>query len=294
MSPWIRGRCFSDLLPGKQKSSTACQSRSRRSRRDCTRAPLQETQYAGAGFLLPYPIFVTIDKKNPYPFRFPVMKKWPLLLLIAFFTVAKTSFAQDTLPKFSLKNVGNNRILVEWRNTFETVKQISIQRSFDSLKNFKTILTVADPMLPANGYMDTKAPNDHMFYRVYILLDKGAFLFSDTKKPVIDTGFAAGNLPLFNPGDPLMPKDEGWVSSKYIYIVKDGYVRISLPEDPGKKYSIKFFTFQDELLFELKEIKERNFKIDKSNFYQAGWFKFELYENGLLREKNRFYLPREF
>jgi hypothetical protein len=232
--------------------------------------------------------------KESISFCFRVMKKLPLLILVAFFTVGNASFAQDTLPGFSLKNMGNNRVLVEWRNAFETVKQVSIQRSFDSLKNFKTILTVADPSLPANGYLDAKAPNDHMFYRLYILLDKGAYLFSDTKKPIIDTVLTTGALPPGSFKDTLNIREEGWSPSKYVYIVPDGYVRISLPDEPGKKYSIKFFTFQDELLFELKEVKEKNFKIDKSNFYHAGWFRFELYENDVLKEKNRFYLPREF
>src|SRR4029077_20823979 len=70
---------------------------------------------------------------------------------------------------------------------FEDIRQISIQRSFDSLKNFKTILTVPDPSNPQNGYADSKADNDHMFYRLYILLDKGVYLFSDTKRAVWDT-----------------------------------------------------------------------------------------------------------
>lgn len=112
----------------------------------------------------------------------------PFLFFFSCITLSATSLvAQDTLPKFSLKNVGNNRIVIGWVNTFRTVKQISIQRSFDSTKNFKTILTVADPALPENGYVDTKASNDRMFYRIYIMLEKGAFLFSESKRPVLDT-----------------------------------------------------------------------------------------------------------
>jgi len=67
-----------------------------------------------------------------------------------------------------------------------------------------------------------------------------------------------------------------------------------LPSAGDKKYRIKFFTPDDELLFELKDIKEKDFKIDKTNFYHSGWFKFELYENEELLEKNKFYLPKEF
>jgi hypothetical protein len=94
---------------------------------------------------------------------------------------------QDTLPRFSAINAGNNRSIISWVNTYSLVKQISVQRSFDSLTNYKTILTVADPMAVQNGYMDTKAANDHMFYRIYIQLDKGVYLYTKPKKPFLDT-----------------------------------------------------------------------------------------------------------
>ena len=115
------------------------------------------------------------------------MKKLILLLLLFTATACNLLQAQDTLPKFSVNNAGNNRIIIGWTNNFENVRQISIQRSFDSLRGYKTILTVADPATQQNGYADTKATNDHMFYRLYILLDKGVYLFSEAKKPLRDT-----------------------------------------------------------------------------------------------------------
>lgn len=241
------------------------------------------------------------------------MNKHILLLFIVIIASGKALIAQDTLPKFSVKNVGGNRIVIGWINTFETVRQISIQRSFDSLKNFKSILTVADPSIPENGYVDTKASNDRMFYRLYIMLDKGVFLFSDAKRPKFDSVIVVKkdavktDLPgLVVPviiNDSVVvgpvnnnnrPKADIYIPSKRVYTFKDGYVRIVLPEGTEKKYNIKFFTMESELLFELKDVKEKDFKIDKSNFYHSGWFKFELYENGELLEKNKFYLPKEF
>jgi hypothetical protein len=222
--------------------------------------------------------------------------------------------AQDTLPKFSVKNVGFNRVIIDWVNTFSDIRQISIQRSPDSLKNFKTIATVPDPHNPQNGYADNKAENDHMFYRLYILRDKGMFVFSSTKRPAWDTATTGKTMngrpdkpsaiiPLI-PGDSTSrgsaltsnrPKVEGWVPSKFVYTNNhDGYIKISLPEEEDKKYSIKFFTSDDKFLFELKDIKERTFKLDKTDFYRSGWFKFELYEDGQLKEKNKFFLPKEF
>ena len=105
--------------------------------------------------------------------------------LIPFFILMFTcpvAFAQDTLPKFSVTNAGKNRMIVGWVNNYELVKQISIQRSFDSLGIYKTILSLTDPNAKQNGYADTKAPNDHMFYRLFVVLDKGEFIFTKPKK----------------------------------------------------------------------------------------------------------------
>jgi hypothetical protein len=240
------------------------------------------------------------------------MIKHILFLFIVLMAISKALIAQDTLPKFSVKNVGGNRIVIGWVNKFESVRQISIQRSFDSLKNFKSILTVADPSIPENGYVDTKANNDRMFYRLYIMLDKGVFLFSDAKRPRFDSAIVVKkdavktDLPglvvpviindsiVIGPVNNNRPKADIYIPSKRVYTFKDGYVRIVLPEGTEKKYNIRFFTMESELLFELKDVKEKDFKIDKSNFYHSGWFKFELYENGELLEKNKFYLPKEF
>jgi hypothetical protein len=257
----------------------------------------------------------------------------------------------DTLPNFSVKNVGNNRIIIGWVNNYPVVKQISIQRSFDSVLNYKTILTVPDPMALQNGYMDAKATSDRMFYRLYILLENGRYLFSAAQRPVSDTEqkrmndislkrissfvnnkdtfLMDGNLvviksdTIMQNGKPVIikarpvvikldnlqwgdsvaipnpdynkPKLLAFTPSLRVFTNRDGYVRVNLPdEEKAKKYSIKFFDEDNNLLFELKEIKETDFKIDKTNFYHAGWFKFELYENGKLLEKHRFYLEKDF
>ena len=228
------------------------------------------------------------------------------ILVVLSSLFASALFAQDTLPKFTVRNVGSNRLIISWFNRFETVKQISIQRSFDSLGVYKTILTVPDPTTPQNGFVDTKAPNDHMFYRLYILLDRGIYLFSKPQRPVLDTarrmnysnrtdrigGLDSINIPNFG-----INNKNGvnvFTPSLHVYTYRDGYVRINLPDDEDKKYSIKFYEDNGEFLFELKDIKNRSFKIDKTNFYHGGWFRFELFENGKLIEKHKFFLQKEF
>lgn len=277
------------------------------------------------------------------------MKRSPLLTLLLLCLITGSAAAQDTLPKFSLINAGNNRIIIGWVNDLPNVKQISIQRSYDSLTGYISILTVADPTTVQNGYLDAKAPNDLMFYRLFIMLDKGNYMFSKAKRPTrksgqriaardsivkdkirsnftIDIKGKPDNIVNMD-GRPLIPdslrvkpvvlrlngfpgtidtvlsptgiqvkkKTDSFFPSIYVFTCSDGYVCISLPEkEKPKKYSIKFFDQDESLLFELKEPKEREFKLDKANFYHAGWFRFEIYEDGRLFEKHKFYLEKEF
>ena len=112
------------------------------------------------------------------------MRKIILSLLIC---VTAFAHAQDSLPAFSVVNKGNNRVVISWNNKYRQLKQISIQRSADSLSNFKTLITVPDPNNKQNGFLDSKAPNDKMFYRLYILVDGANFVFSKSKRPSNDS-----------------------------------------------------------------------------------------------------------
>jgi hypothetical protein len=233
-----------------------------------------------------------------------------ILLRTIFLTLivacAFNASSQDTLPNFSARNVGNNRIILGWINNYKVVKQISIQRSHDSLINFKTILTVADPAAIQNGFADTKAPNDHMYYRLFINLEKGEFFFTPSKQPVWDTARKQGPvvIPVVieKPKDttaaavvpkPVIKKPE-FVPSFYVYTNKNGYVFINLPDADKKKYHIKFFEDDESFLFEIRNIKETGLTLDKTNFLHSGWFHFELYNEDKLIEKHKFFLPKEF
>ncbi len=224
--------------------------------------------------------------------------------LIFLFIFSEQATAQDTLPKFSVKNFGNNRIVVGWVNPYEHLTQISVQRSFDSLKNFKTIMSAADPGAVQNGFADTKASNDHMFYRLFYVLEGGHFFFSEAKKPLLDTGAKTTMRPAGVPVDSAVKetkkevvpvKKVDFVPSFYVYTNRDGYVFINLPDAEDKKYHIKFFESADNsFLFEIKNVKDKALTLDKANFYHAGWYIFELYNDEKLIERHKFYLSKNF
>jgi hypothetical protein len=299
-----------------------------------------------------------------------------ILLLVVFLSENK---AQDTLPRFTVTTRGKNRIFINWTNAYPVIRQISIQRSPDSLKNFKTIITVPDPTVPQNGYVDTRAGTSLLYYKLFIVLDSGKYVFSKSSRPVWDTAsqvkieggepttpvngtkrvlvsenltekevetvkeqldlakktpaappavkekffvvmknqLVIGEVPekqvkkfrdsiinstrdtiLFRALDTILinvyrPK-EVYRPSIYVYTERDGNVTISLPEATHKKFAIKFFEEDKSPLFEITQIKEPLLTLDKSNFLHAGWFFFELYEEGKLKEAHKFFIPKDY
>lgn len=91
----------------------------------------------------------------------------------------------------------------------------------------------------------------------------------------------------FNPENYYKP-------STYVVTNKDGFVTIKLPDANKKNYKIVFMTMQNEKLFTINHIEDTEVVVDKTNFIHAGWFKFELYEDNKLKEKNKILLQRDF
>lgn len=91
----------------------------------------------------------------------------------------------------------------------------------------------------------------------------------------------------------FIPK-EIYRASRYVYTEKFGNVMISLPDAGRRKYSVSFFEENKSPIFEIRDVKSTSLIVDKSNFVHAGWFLFELYEDGKLKERNKFYIPKDF
>lgn len=302
------------------------------------------------------------------------MRKLAALLILTC-TLFTTSMAQGILPDFSVITKGNQKVIISWVNNYPVVSQISVQRSKDSTKGFATILSMADPTAPQNGIVDAKATDAKQFYRLFIVLDNGKFVFTRSKRPFWDTVRVVVNkqqpaenarrviitesvtpkqaeeikeklqpappAPVvkvpepekfyfikkrdtlvatinakelkkfrdsvvtktkdtiaFSTGDtillkPFVPK-EVFKPSKYVYTERDGNISVSVPNVLFHHYSIKFFDEKSVPLFDITEVKEPTILIDKVNFLRSGWYKFELYEDGKLKEKHKFFIPKEY
>ena len=230
-----------------------------------------------------------------------------LLILLFIFLSTGVSIAQLTLPAISVTNY-NGKILINWKNTYTLpAATISIQRSYDSLKNYSTIGSVLNPQNEENGYSDNEPPYNKMYYRVFIAFEGGSYILSRAVRPVklIDTTSSGvtkrdrnfpwqvdpGKDSAYNPAPPA--KNEITYPSLRIFTAKDNNVVIYLPDAEIKKYTAKFYNEFEKKIFELTNLKEEYLILEKVNFVRAGWYYFDLYEDGKLIEKNKFLVPRD-
>lgn len=83
-------------------------------------------------------------------------------------------------------------------------------------------------------------------------------------------------------------------TSQYVYTDHDGFIVIRLPNAANARYDLFFLEEDDTPVLELKNIRETQLTLDKTNFYHGGWYKFELRENGRVKERNKILLPVDF
>jgi len=222
------------------------------------------------------------------------MLKFIFALFIYCISFTGNIFAQNTLPGISVKN-SNGKIIISWKNAYGAqINNINIQRSTDSIKRFATIGSVLNPMNKENGFVDSKSPGGKIFYRVFVAFDGGDYLFTRSYSPMIDTSnedvieIVEEKKEIGRPGIP-----NGFVPSKFVFTGKDNNVIINLPNAAAQKFSIHFFDEDDNPVFELHNIKEPYLILEKVNFLHAGWFKYHLYDNDILLEKYKFYIPKD-
>ncbi len=262
--------------------------------------------------------------------------------MIKLFSVSFTIFlfavavkAQNPLPDFVVETLGMEHIRIAWANPFaEGCVQVSVQKSYDSLRNFRTFFSTPSPELPQNGIVDNSPAygNTRVFYRIFYVLEGGAYYFTKSKiattgattelsqqqlitiqlngeviaqldydnyKKFRDSVFAKtrDNLITINQSEVILKRyigETAWAPSPYVFTSREGYVNVKLPDTKNKKYKLVIFDSDGKKIFNISKINEPDLILDKASFMHAGWFNFELYENEILKEKNKFYLQREF
>jgi hypothetical protein len=235
----------------------------------------------------------------------------------AFSVKAQTTTTPPVFPNFSAL-IKTGKIQLELLSGFRDVKYIGVQRSLDSVLNFSTIGLVSNPNDLRIGYQDVKPLPGSNYYRLFVQFNNGRYLYSnvvlavpdstidgskklqlaDVKEAIAAAKEAGVNTnPIGTTKDKNAPPKEEkivWHPSNYVYTTADGNVNIKLPDAPEKKYSVKFFEPDGSFLFEIDEVKEPFLILEKAIFLHAGWFNFEIYQNGKPYEKWNLFIPLNY
>ena len=267
------------------------------------------------------------------------MKKIFLLLILAL-VLKTTSHAQGNLA-MAISKVADTKVKIEWRNPYgDSVVQLNVQRSWDSVRNFLTVFVPLSPELPQNGYIDETDGYNARYYRIFYVLADGRFFFTRSKKNATGSDFT-NQIPEDKAGDKnflITIHDDDtiiaqlnydgykrfrdsivnytrdtlysltdadvliryynnnirWVPSTHIFTTTDGYVQVYLTDALQKNYHLRFYDEAHKLLFTITHILQPQFLLDKADFLHSGWFYFELLEDNRVRERNKFYIPKDF
>lgn len=228
------------------------------------------------------------------------MKLAIFVILILFqIGVSQQLTAQQYLPYFSVIHLGKGNNKISWNNPHKNCNQLSVQRSTDSINNFRTILSAQSPQLAENGFIDKKAPDEgQLYYRIFYTLKGGAYFFSKTVSPINEKDNTAFKK---TPSKPINKKNNTNKKSEEISkILKSSFLRIDtkgnllllIPKATQINYSITFYSAEKNKLLSIDPIPETELLIEKGNFLKAGWFEYELKEAGNLLERKRFYIQK--
>lgn len=237
--------------------------------------------------------------------------------------------AEDSLPHFTVKE-RNGMVIIGWLNPHPELTQLIIQRSVDSLTGFRSIVSMPDPTSVSNGYVDKKPGVANSYYRIYYVNPGGRYLFTAAQKPVKESSLKSSSAPIIAPtikvledtintssprsltpdkavkikretgnGIILSGKIEDNINenvfspSVLIFTNIEGNLIIALPDANRKKFTLRVFKEDGTPIFHMRNIKEPQLLIDRSNFLHSGWFKYDLYEDEKLREQSKFFIPPE-
>ncbi|MFT4203755.1 MAG: hypothetical protein QM610_07530 [Chitinophagaceae bacterium] len=212
-----------------------------------------------------------------------MQKKWWCLLVVFFSSLSLLWAQQKPLPDFFIHRGNQNAVVISWVNNFgDECIQLNVQRSYDSLTNFKTLFSTPAPQLPTNGYTDRNAPPGRVFYRIFYMLNSGAYFFTTVKKPEDITTASEGNgsnaasSMLINPvvmGNSMVSKN------------RTGNILVTLRTPDVYNYKMVIYNQQgNKTLYTIKRFPDATLILDKGTFLRKGRYRFQIWYNGQVKE----------
>jgi hypothetical protein len=232
--------------------------------------------------------------------------RFTLFFIMTFFVLVFHTRAQDTLPRFNVYKEKNGAVLVEWINDYGIVKQITVQRSTDSLRRYASVFSSPNPMAKKGTYTDKQRKGYEYYYRIFVQLPEGQYFVTTPQKAIpmppdleamrVKASLPPGEKQTLKTGELQAPTGQKlpiFVASDYVFSDKKGHVIINLPGAEEKKFSIKFTDESGLLILHIPHVKESNLILEKYNFHKSGWYYFEIFEGERLFEKHKVQVARD-
>jgi hypothetical protein len=193
-------------------------------------------------------------------------------------------FAQ--LPKIEVVNV-RGRNLVSWKNQYDGLQSIVVQRSNDSLKGYVTIGTIAKPKKGDGLYSDDSPMIGKNFYQLVINFSEDINWFSNRKGMYLDSTGIAKPIAANNTLQTIEPTsvkeviitvpEFTFTPSNHVYTnTYTGHVNIVLENTISKRYSIIFYGTNKKEALKIDRLGHDSIVVDKHNFNAHGVFSFVL------------------
>lgn len=204
-----------------------------------------------------------------------MQKKWFSIFLFLF-SLNALKAQQKPLPDFFIHKGTQNAVSISWVNNFgDECIQLNIQRSTDSITNFKTIFSTPAPQLPTNGYTDRNPPAGRIFYRIFYMLNGGAYYFTPSKQPI-------GNDPIVQDSStkPTNTIIANPVVSNSTMVTKNklGNIAIKLKSPDGYNYKMEIYNLDgNTILYTIKKFDTDILTLEKGNFFRKGRYRYKIF-----------------
>lgn len=83
-------------------------------------------------------------------------------------------------------------------------------------------------------------------------------------------------------------QESNLTTNPYLYVSKENNLMLIIPETHKRKFQLQVWMEDGTPILSMKNIKDAQLLIDKSNFIYSGWFKYEISEGEQLKEKGKF------
>jgi hypothetical protein len=207
--------------------------------------------------------------------------------------LASVSNVWAQLPDINVVNL-RGRNFIAFKNQYDKLERIEVQRSNDSLKGYVTIGVLSKPKKGDGTYADEKPMIGKNHYQLRIVFNEEMDWYSKRKSILLDSSNVVTSA--LTKGDeatlaapaagvittaPVVEEFNFTASAHVFTNTFTGHINIELESTIEKRYSLVFYDANNGETVRIDRINKDRVVLDKHNFNGRGVYKFILKEAGV-------------